>query len=206
VKPIRAIAALALMSLASVASAAPLTFDLDKPHTQVGFSIRHFFTKVSGRFQDFSGTLVMDEKDPAASSVSVTIQAASIYTANERRDTHLRSPDFFAADSFPTLTFKSTKVEPLGKDQYKVTGDLAMRGVTKPIVLNVEFLGMGEVAMGGRAMGTKAGFDASATLDRRDFGILWNKTLDQGGLMLGNDVDISLHIEANLRQAEAKQP
>ena len=192
------------MSFASAASAAPLTFDIDKVHSQVGFSIRHFFSKVPGQFKDFSGTIVMDPKAPAASSVDVTIQAASIFTDNERRDGHLRSPDFFAADSFPTLTFKSTKVAPAGKDKYKVTGDLTMRGVTKSVVLDVEFLGMGQVAIGGQAMGTKAGFDATTSVNRHDFGINWNKTLDPGGVMLGEDVAISLHIEANLKQADQK--
>jgi len=195
---------LALMSFGSAASAAPLTFDIDKVHSQVGFSIRHFFSKVPGQFKDFSGTIVMDPMRPAASSVDVTIQAASIFMDNERRDSHLRSPDFFAADSFPTLTFKSTKVAPAGKDKYKVTGDLTMRGVTKSVVLDVEFLGMGQVAIGGQSMGTKAGFEATTSVNRHDFGINWNKTLDQGGLMLGEDVAISLHIEASLKQADRK--
>jgi polyisoprenoid-binding protein YceI len=196
--------ALALVTFASAASAAPLTFDIDNVHSQVGFSIRHFFSKVPGQFKDFSGTIVMDPKAPAASSVNVTIQAASISTDNDARDKHLRSPDFFAADSLPTLTFKSTKVVPAGKDKYKVTGDFTMHGVTKSVVLDVEFLGMGEVSLGGHSMGTKAGFDATTTLDRTAFGINFNKTLDQGGLMLGNDVAVTLHIEANLKPPAQK--
>ena len=170
----------------------------------MGFSIRHFFSKVPGQFKDFSGTIVMDEKSPPASSVEVTIQAASISTDNERRDAHLRSPDFFDVDTFPTLTFKSTKVAPAGKDKVKIAGDLTMRGVTKTVVLDVEFLGMGQVGIGGQSMGTKAGFDATTTVNRKDFGINWNKTLDQGGLMLGDDVAISLHVEANLKQPAQK--
>jgi polyisoprenoid-binding protein YceI len=206
VKRIHVAAVLALLgsASASAASAAPLTFDIDQPHSQVGFSIRHFFSKVPGQFKDFSGTIVMDQKAPEASSVKVTIQAASISTDNEARDKHLRSPDFFSADSLPTLTFKSTKVAPAGRGRYKVTGDLTMHGVTKSLVLDVEFLGMGEVGVGGQNWGTKAGFDATATLNRKDFGINWNKTLDQGGLMLGEYVAISLHIEANLRQPAQK--
>jgi polyisoprenoid-binding protein YceI len=197
-------AVLALICIATEASAAPLTFDIDKVHSQVGFSIRHLFSKVQGQFKEYSGTIVMDQKAPAASSVEVTIQAASISTDNEARDTHLKSRDFFAADSFPTLTFKSSKVAPVGKDKYKVTGNLTMRGVTRSEVLDVEFLGMGQVTIGGQDMGTKAGFDAATALNRKDFGINWNKTLDQGGLMLGEDVAISLHIEANLKQPEKK--
>jgi polyisoprenoid-binding protein YceI len=196
--------ALALVSLASAASAAPLTFDIDKVHSQVGFSIRHFFSKVPGQFKDFSGTIVMDPTAPAASSVEVSIQAASISTDNDARDKHLRSPDFFAADSFPTLTFKSTKVTPAGKDRVQVTGDLMMRGVRRSVVLDVEFLGMGEVGVGGQSWGTKAGFDATTTLNRKDFGINWNKTLDHGGLMIGEDVAISLHIEASLKPPTQK--
>ena len=196
--------ALALLGVASAAPAAPLTFDIDKPHTHVGFSIRHFFTKVEGRFQDFGGTIVYDEKDPAASSVNVAIQTASIFTDNEKRDAHLRTGDFFAADSFPTITFKSSKVVPAGKTRFKVYGDLTMRGVTKPVVLDAEFLGMGQVALGGRSMGTKAGFDATTTINRQDFGITWNKTLDQGGVMLGDEVEITLLVEANLAEGTKK--
>jgi polyisoprenoid-binding protein YceI len=205
VKRIHVAAVIALMGLASAASAAPLTFDIDKVHSQVGFSIRHFFSKVPGQFKDFSGTIQVDQSTPAASSVEVTIQAASISTENEKRDAHLRSPDFFAVDSFPTLTFKSTKVAPAGKDKYRVTGDLTMHGVTRPVVLEVELLGMGEVGIGGQSMGTKAGFDATTSLNRRDFGINWNKTLDQGGVLLGEDVAISLHIEANLKSPAQKK-
>lgn len=196
--------ALALATFASAASAAPLTFDIDQAHSQVGFSIRHFFSKVPGQFKEFSGTIVVDPKAPEASSVEVTIQAASISTDNDGRDKHLRSPDFFAADSFPALTFKSTKVAPAGKDKVQVTGDLTMRGITKSVVLDVEFLGMGEVGVGGQSWGTKAGFEATTTINRKDFGINWNKTLDQGGLMIGEDVAISLHIEATLKTPARK--
>jgi polyisoprenoid-binding protein YceI len=203
-KPTHMALALALMSFASAATAAPLTFDIDKAHSQVGFSVRHFFSKVPGQFKEFSGTIVMDPDAPAASSVEVTIQAASISTDNDARDKHLRSPDFFAADSFPTLTFKSTKVTPSGKAKVQVTGDLTMRGVTKSVVLDVDFLGMGEVGVGGQSWGTKAGFDATTRVNRHDFGINWNKTLDAGGVMISEDVAISLHIEASQRPPTRK--
>ena len=198
-KRLQVAAILVLLGLASVSAATPVTLDIDKVHSQVGFSIRHFFSKVPGKFKDFSGTIVMDPDDPPVSSVEVSIQTASISTDNDRRDAHLRSNDFFAADSFPTLTFKSTKVAPVGKDKYQVTGDLTMRGITKSVVLDVDFLGMGPIAIGGQPQGTKAGFDASTTVDRHDFRINWNKTLDQGGVMLGADVAISLHVEATMR-------
>jgi polyisoprenoid-binding protein YceI len=184
---------MALLGFATTAFATPLTFTLDRAHSQVAFSIRHFFTKVPGQFKEFAGTVVMDKDDPAAASVEVTIQTASISTDNDRRDNHLRGSDFFAADSFPTITFKSTRVTPAGKDKFKVAGDLTMRGVTKPVTLDVDFLGMGAFGQ----MGTKAGFEGSSTINRQDFGIRWNKSLDQGGMMLGDDVAIALHIEAN---------
>lgn len=194
----------ALLGMATAASAAPQTYDIDTVHSQVGFSVRHFFSRVPGHFKQFSGVILADEKDPAASSVEVTIQTASIFTDNDRRDAHLRGSDFFAADSFPTITFKSTKVTPAGKDRYKVAGNLTMRGVTRSVVLDMEFLGKGEVSVGGQSMGVKAGFDATTTLNRQDYGIRWNKTLDQGGVMLGDDVAVSLHIEATLRAPATK--
>ena len=188
-----------LAGLTTTAYAAPQTYDIDPVHSQVGFTVRHLFSKVPGHFKQFSGTILADEKNPSASSVDVTIQTASIFTDNDQRDAHLRSPDFFAADSFPTITFKSTKVAPSGRDRYKVTGKLTMRGVTRTVVLDMEFLGKGAVSLGGQSMGTKAGFDATTTLNRQDYGIRFNKTLDQGGLMIGDEVAVDLHVEANLR-------
>lgn len=190
--------AAALAGPATPAHAELQTFRLDKAHTRIGFDIRHVFTRVSGNFDDFSGTILLDEKNLAASSVSVTIQAASIDTRNERRDKDLRSADFFGVDSFPTLAFKSTRITPEGANRYEVEGDLTMHGVTKPVTLNAEFLGAGPFGIGGRAMGRKAGFSATATIDRKDFGITWNRTLDQGGTLLGDDVHIVLEVEANL--------
>ncbi|HTO89735.1 MAG TPA: YceI family protein [Candidatus Sulfotelmatobacter sp.] len=188
---------------ASAASAATETFRIDPNHTNVGFSIRHFFSKVNGRFKDFQGAIEFDARNPAASSVDVTIQASSITTENDRRDADLRSPNFFEVDKYPTLTFKSTKVvldadkTALNPgDHLKVEGTLSMHGVEKPVTLDVTFLGMGAVGIAGNAMGTRAGFDATATINRQDYGINWNKTLDQGGTMLGDDVTITLNIEA----------
>ena len=189
----------ALMGMATAASAAPQTYDIDPVHSQVGFTVRHFFSKVPGHFKQFSGVILADEKDPAASSVDVTIQTASVFTDNDGRDAHLRGSDFFAADSFPVITFKSTQVTPAGKDLYRVAGNLTMHGVTKPVVLDMEFLGKGEMSLGGKSMGTKAGFEATTTLNRQDYGIRFNKTLDQGGLMIGDEVNVELHIEATLR-------
>lgn len=197
---IRSAAMLALTLVAaplSLASAATMTFTIDKAHTEVGFDITHFFTKVHGRFTDFSGTIVADPKDATTSSVEVTIRDSSIFTANERRDQHLRTPEFFWVKKYPEITFKNSKVVP-GKDlkHFQVLGDLTIRGVTKPVTLEAEFLGMGPVAIEGKSMGTQAGFHATTTISRKDFGIVWNKALDGGGMMLADEVTITLDVAA----------
>jgi polyisoprenoid-binding protein YceI len=196
-------AALALTLAASVAAAAPRTMTFDKAHSEVGFSIRHFFSKVNGRFERYDGTIVYDDQNLAASTVNVAIQDSSINTQNERRDNHLRSADFFEVDKYPDITFKSSKVVP-GKDKshFKVDGALTMHGVTKPVTLDVEFLGIAAIGMGGNSMGTRAGFAATTTISRKDFGIVWNKTLDNGSVMLGDDVTITLNVEAVEKQPQ----
>ena len=196
-----ALGALAVVGATSATFAEPKTFVIDKAHTEAGFNIRHFFAKVAGRFKDFSGIINFDEKDLAASSVEVTIQTASINTENERRDADLRGPNFFLADSFPTITFKSTKVVPGPNNSALVSGDLTMRGVTKPVTLEANFLGSMP------AMGRKiAGFDAKTTINRKDFNINWNRVLDQGGTMLGDDVAIELQVEASWVDPNAPKP
>ncbi len=194
----------ALAAASAIAIAAPTQYTIDKSHTEIGFDVRHIFSRVHGRFNDFAGTITFDETNPAAIAVDATAEAKSISTDNERRDGHLRSADFFAVDSFPTLSFKSTKVTAAGKNKYKVAGNLTMRGVTKPVVFDAEFLGAGAFGIGGQSMGAKAGFVASAVVNRKDFGINWNKTLDNGGLMLSDEVTITLNIEANQVTAAAK--
>lgn len=194
--------ALAALAVAAPAFAQPQTFEIDAVHSGANFKIRHFFSKTPGRFDQMSGTIVFDEKNLAASSVQVTIPAATIDTDNERRDNHLRSADFFDVEKNPNITFKSTKVVPgATKGKFTIEGDLTMRGVTKKVVLDAEMLGMGAVAIGGRDMGFRAGFDATTTINRRDWGIVWNGTLDQKGVvigdaMLGDEVEIELHVEA----------
>jgi polyisoprenoid-binding protein YceI len=194
---VAALAALTLVTFAGLASAEPKTFTFDKSHSEVGFNIRHFFSKVHGRFENYDGAIKFDENNLAASSVEVTIADSSINTQNERRDNHLRSQDFFWVDKYPTLTFKSTKVIPGGdKSHFQIAGDLTMRGITKPVVLDVEYLGMAPISIGGNSMGTRAGFAASVKINRKDFDIVWNKALDNGAVMLGEDVEIVLNIEA----------
>jgi polyisoprenoid-binding protein YceI len=193
---IPAFGALVMSALASPLSAATAPFNFDLPHSQVSFTIRHFFSKVPGRFNDFAGTIQLDEKNLAASSVEATIKAASIFTNNDRRDKDLRSPNFFSVDSFPTITFKSTKVTPGENGKLTIEGNLTMHGVTRPVVLEGSYLGSGPVNIeGGYNAGYRAGFEASTTINRKDWGIVWNRTLDQGGTMLGDDVAITLGVE-----------
>ena len=189
--------ALLILAAASLAVAEPVTMVFDRAHSEVGFNIRHIFNKTHGRFRDFSGTIVFDPAQLAASTVEVSIVDSTIDTANERRDSDLRGENFFDVAKYPTIAFKSTKVIP-GKDanHFQVAGDFNLHGVTKPVTLDVEMLGFGPVAVGGHSMGTQAGFLATTSIKRQDWGIIWNKTLDQGGVMLGDDVDIVLSVAA----------
>lgn len=192
--------ALGILAAASSAFSATETFQLDKAHTLVGFKIRHFVSNVEGRFKDFEGTIVLDRQNPAASKVELTIQSASIDTANDNRDKDLRSANFFEVEKYPTITFKSTKVEAKGSDTYEVTGDLMMHGVTKPVKLTVKsggFIKAGKVE--------KAGFEVSGALNRKDFGIVWNRALEGGGTMLSDEVDINIQVEANKPDPDAQK-
>jgi len=184
---------LAALAFAAAAFAATETFQFDKAHSLVGFRIRHFVSKVEGRFKDYEGAIQIDRQNPANSRVDLTIQAASIDTGNENRDKDLRSANFFDVDKFPTITFKSKKVTPKGSDTYDVAGDFTMHGVTKPIVVTVRH---GGFAKAGKV--EKAGFETMGfKLDRKDYGISWNRAVDQGGVMLGEDVEINVQVEAN---------
>jgi polyisoprenoid-binding protein YceI len=193
------LASLAVCALAPAAVAAPTTLAIDRGHSEVGFNIRHFFTKVHGQFTDFDGTVVYDPQSLTTSRVEVTIRDTSINTANDRRDPELRGEDFFWVAKYPLITFKSTKVTPGADAQhFQVLGDLTIRGITKPVTLNVEFLGMGTITQGLRSS-VQAGFEATTTINRKDWGIVWNQTVDQGGVasvMLSDDVDLVLNVAA----------
>jgi polyisoprenoid-binding protein YceI len=190
------LAALAVLG-AAVAVASPAlaadTYQFDKAHTTVGFQVRHVVTNVGGRFHDFSGTILVDRDRPESSSVEFTIQAASIDTSEPKRDEHLKSADFFDVANQPTIVFKSTSVKPTAKDAYEVTGSLTMRGVTKQVTLPVTFLGEGKDPWGNE----KIGFEIATTLNRKDYGINWNKALDQGGFLVGDEVKVQISVEAN---------
>jgi polyisoprenoid-binding protein YceI len=180
------------VAVASPALAAD-KYEFDKSHTTVGFQVRHIVTNVGGKFQDFAGTIQVDKAKPESSSVEFTIQAASINTNEPKRDEHLKSPDFFDVANHPTITFRSTSVKPAGKDVYEVTGDLTMRGVTKRVTLPVTFLGEGKDPWGNE----KIGFELSTVVNRKDYGINWNKTLDAGGVLVADEVRIQISVEAN---------
>ncbi|PWB75555.1 hypothetical protein C3F09_01965 [candidate division GN15 bacterium] len=179
------VAALAGVSQAEV-------WNVDPAHTSIGFTVRHLVvTKVRGQFTDFAGEINWDGKDLTKGSVNFTVQAKSINTDIPKRDDHLRSADFLAVDSFPTLTFKSTKIVPGSGDNFKMTGDLTIRGVTKEVTFDCT--NNGTVSAFG---GTRAGFSATATINRQDFGVSWSKALDNGGLVAGNDVNLDIEVEA----------
>ena len=183
------------MPLHAQTQAAPTslpTWTIDMAHSEVTFRIRHFMSRVSGSFTDFSGTIQADPANWAGGSVTASISVASVDTRQERRDADLRSPRFFNADSFPTITFVSRSVAQVG-DSLTITGDLTMRGVTKPVVLKGAVLG---VMPGERP---RAGFEVTTTLNRMDYGVAWNRVLEGGGTMLGDDVEIRINVEA-LRQ------
>jgi polyisoprenoid-binding protein YceI len=168
------------------------TYKIDPAHSEVFFQVRHLVTKVRGRFSDFEGTITYDETNPEASSVTFSIKTASIDTNVPDRDTHLRSADFFSAEEHPTLTFRSKKVTKKGSDSFDVVGDLSMRGTSKEITLPVSFLGHATDPWGGK----RVGFEAETTVNRKDYGLNWNAALETGGFLVGDDVKISLSIQA----------
>lgn len=193
-RPLVAVLTLAAVALASSAAvSAPIPFSFDGAHTSAEFKVRHIFTNVPGRFSQVEGKILLDEKNLANSSVEATIPAASIFTNNEKRDNHLRSEDFFWVEKHPNITFKSRKIVPGEGDAFQIVGDLTIRGVTKEVTLDAEKLG---VVDAGPMMGTRAGFEAKTTINRKDYGILWNMNLDKGGVVLADEVEIALNVEA----------
>ena len=162
----------------------------DKAHSSTEFKIRHLMSNVKGTFRDFDATVAIDRADPSRSTVEFNIRAASIDTAEASRDEHLRSPDFFEAAKYPTISFKSEKVVPKSATLFDVTGDLTMHGVTKKVTLPVQFNGFMNDGRNDRA-----GFAVETTLDRKDYGITWNRILDEGGVLLGDEVKVAIELE-----------
>lgn len=179
-----------VLSIAISASGAD-KFVLDQVHSSIGFSVRHLvISKTKGSFHDATATVMYDEKDITKSSVDVTIKIASIDTDNEDRDNHLKGPEFFDAEKFPDMTFKSKSIKKV-KDGYVATGDFTIRDVTKEIKLPFQIVGIVKDPWGN----TKMGIEASITIDRQDYGLTWSKTIEAGGLVVGNDVNIELSLE-----------
>lgn len=193
---------LLVLFAAGVAAAAMLsaeTYTVDKNHSDASFRIRHFASKVRGRFADFEGTIQADPAKPETSSVSFTIKTASIDTSQPDRDKHLKSADFFDVEKYPEITFKSSKVKPTGKDTYDVTGTLTMHGVSKEVTLPVTYLGTVKDPRGNE----RASFEIDTKLNRKDFGMTWNRALDAGGFMLSDDVDVEIALETVKKAPEA---
>jgi polyisoprenoid-binding protein YceI len=169
------------------------TWAIDAGHSYAEFGVKHLMVSTTkGRFSDIAGEITLDESDVSNSSVDVTINVASIDTHDEKRDGHLRSADFFDADNFPVITFKSTKVEANGKDRLNVTGDLTIRGVTKSIVLDTEFNGRGKSPWGAEVIA----YAAETSISRKEFGLEWNVALETGGVLVGDKVKIAIEAEA----------
>ena len=173
-------------------------WNIDTTHTGIHFSVRHMvIAKVRGSFQQFSGTLTLDEENLAAAAVSVRIDTASINTGVSQRDNHLRSPDFFDVEKFPAITFESTKVEKTAGKGLRVTGNLTLRDITREVVLEAEALGVGKDPWGN----LKAAFEAKTSVDRRDFGLTWNQALEAGGVLVGEKIEITLEVPAARAQS-----
>jgi polyisoprenoid-binding protein YceI len=178
--------------VATTTDSATRTYKIDKSHSEAVFQVRHLVTKVRGRFDDFEGTVQINEDRPDLSSVDFTIRATSIDTNEKDRDTHLRSADFFDVGTFPNLTFKSTRIAKKSSERYEVAGNLSIRGVTKEITLPVTHLGKAKDPWGNE----RVGFEAEITLNRKDYGLMWNAPLEVGGFLVGDEVRVSLSIQA----------
>lgn len=168
-------------------------YKIDPVHSSVGFSIRHFVSKVPGSFTKFNGTISVDRANLEKSSADATIEVASVNTANEKRDNHLKSADFFEAEKFGTITFKSTSWKQTGEDAFDVAGDLTIKGVTKPVVLKTKLLGFGPGMQGAQL----SGWEATTTLNKNDFGVSGPAML---GKALGDEVTITINIEAGYKK------
>ncbi|MBI3544222.1 MAG: polyisoprenoid-binding protein [Deltaproteobacteria bacterium] len=186
-----------ILAALTLSPAGAAEYEIDPAHSSVGFKVRHLVSKTAGKFDKFTGKISYDPAKPEASKVEADIVAASINTNEPKRDKHLRSPDFFDTDKFKTLTFKSTKVHDVKDKTMKVDGDLTIHGVTKPVTLDVEMTGEGKDPWGNVA----TGFTATTKVNRKDFGLTWNKALETGGVLVGDDIEIALEVEAHQKAA-----
>ncbi|OGW85974.1 MAG: hypothetical protein A3C35_07350 [Omnitrophica bacterium RIFCSPHIGHO2_02_FULL_46_11] len=172
------------------------TYKIDLDHTAVSFKVRHLLSNVQGHFKEFEGSFVYDPDHPETWKANTTIQVASIDTNVAQRDKHLRSPDFFDAEKYPTITFVSTGVTDMTPNSAKLNGMLTIHGVEKPVTLDLEILGVAKDPWGN----TRAGFSATTKINRKDFGITWNKALEAGKVLVGDEVVITLEVEGLLQE------
>jgi polyisoprenoid-binding protein YceI len=174
------------------------TWDIDPAHTRLGFAARHaMVATVRGGFDVFSGSIVIDHKNPSASSAEVEINAASISTGNEQRDGHLKSPDFLDVEQYPTITFRSTSAEEIDSETYKMVGDLTIKGQSHPVTLELDYQGTNGDPFGN----TRAGFEGKTTINRKDWGLSWNVAIEGGGILVGEKVKLELDVSA-IKRAE----
>lgn len=176
------------------------TYRIDPSHSRIGFVARHaMVTKVRGSFNEFDGSGYFDVEEPAKSHLELTITAASIDTRNADRDAHLKSNDFLSMDEYPEITFVSTKVERAGEQAYRVTGDLTIKGVSKPVTLDLEYTGEATDPFGN----DRIGLEGSTTINRKDWGVNWNVALEAGGVLVGDKVTLEIEVSA-IRAAEGE--
>jgi polyisoprenoid-binding protein YceI len=179
-----------------------MAWQIDPAHSEIQFSARHMMiSTVRGRFRQFSGAVEADEQNPTSARVEVQIDAASIDTGEDKRDTHLRSPDFLNVDEYPYITFKSTKVEQRDATHGQIAGDLTIRDVTKPVVLDVEYAGMAKSPWGT----ISAGFSAHTRINRKDWGLNWNVALETGGWLVSDEIRIDIEVELVKQLDQAEQ-
>lgn len=178
-----------------------MSWQIDPAHTLIEFTVKHMMiTKVRGRFESFDGTLQIDQENPEDSYVEGTIDVESIVTNDSDRDDHLRSADFFDVENHPKMHFESTRIEQVDDDQFKVYGDMTIRGTTNEVVFDVTYEGGGQDPWGNQ----RVGFTATGTINRKDFGLNWNVALETGGWLVGDEVNISIDLQA-VKQEEAEQ-
>jgi polyisoprenoid-binding protein YceI len=176
-----------------------MTWEIDPSHSEAGFAVKHMmFSTVRGHFNVLSGHLHIDEQHPENSWVDAQVDASSIDTRSDYRDNHLRSPEFFDTEKYPSINFKSSKVEHIGGNEYNVLGDLTMHGVTRPVLFKAEYAGQGKNPWGK----TVAGLSAKTKINRKDFGLNWNQALESGGMLVSDDVTLEIDLEAVAQPAE----
>ena len=179
-----------------------MSYKIDQAHSQIQFTVRHMMiAKVRGTFEKFDGTIQLNEEEPAESSVDIRIEAASINTREPQRDAHLRSPDFLDAEKFPSLYFKSTKVDVIDQNNAKLHGTMIIKDISRPVVLEVEYSGQAKTPWGT----TNFGFSGRTVINRKDWGLEWNRALETGGWLVGDEITVDIELELTKVPEEIKQ-